>query len=196
MHSRELLARLREYAVFSALDIERITGKNRHYAYLWIQRLKNARLIHEVEKGRYTCHTDPFLIASRIVWPAYISGWAALQFYHLTEQLPTTIEVMTTRPRKQRMLEFRNVKIEFSRLSTAHFFGYEKIVYRKIPIFIGGKEKALLDALLLKHLSHPEFTDILKKNKRRISIRRLKAYARNISKPFSSKINRLVAGND
>ncbi len=189
----EIIQKLGEYPVFSALDMEKILGRTRRYAYLYIQRLKRSNLIYKVEKGRYTCYRDPFLIASRIVWPSYISGWAALQFYHLTEQLPSTIEVVTTRSRKQRKIEFMNVKIEFSRLNIHHFFGYEKIEYRKHQIFIANKEKALLDALFLEHISPSEFREILGENRKRISIRRLRAYAKRISRLFSSKVEKLVS---
>lgn len=188
----ELIQKLKEYAVFSALDVENILGKNRRYAYLYIQRLKIGNLIYEVEKGRYSCHRDPFLIASRIVWPSYISGWAALQFYHLTEQLPSTIEVVTTRSRKQRKIDFMNIRIEFSIVHPTHFFGYEKIEYKGHSIFIADKEKALLDALFLGHISPTEFKEILERNKRVISVRRLKSYAKKISSLFSSRFERVI----
>jgi predicted transcriptional regulator of viral defense system len=187
----ELIQKLKEYAVFSALDVENILGKSRQYAYLFIQRLKMSNLIYEIEKGRYTCHRDPFLIASRIVWPSYMSGWIALQYHHLTEQLPSTIEVVTTRSRKQRKIEFMNVRIEFSIVDPTHFFGYEKIEYKGQSIFIANKEKALLDALFLRHISPNEFKDILKSKK--ISIRRLRSYAKRISRLFSSKVETLVS---
>lgn len=192
MNRLNLLGRLQNYVLFTPVDIERITGNARSYAYLYLQRLKQASLIYEVEKGRYTVHSDPFLIASRVVWPSYMSGWAALQFYHLTEQLPNVIEVVTTRSRKTRRIKFVNIEIAFSRVRTPHFFGYEKIQYKKFPIFIAEKEKALLDALFLKHISPSEFTEILKNNKRRISIKKIKKYSKKISKAFYSKIEKLV----
>jgi hypothetical protein len=52
-----------------------------------------------------------------------------LQFHHLTEQLPFTIAVVTTRSRKNRKIEFRNSKIEFSRVAPSRFFGYDKIAF-------------------------------------------------------------------
>lgn len=196
MKSRELLLKLRNYVVFTASDIEKITGKSRHYAYLWLQRLKKSDLAYEIEKGRYTVHTDSFLVASRIVWPSYVSGWAALQFHHLTEQLPNVIEVVTTRSRKRRKISFMGVEIEFSRVREPHFFGYEKIDYKRCSIFLADKEKAMLDGMLLKHLSPSEFADILKKNRKSISTARLKKYSKGMSKNFSSKIKKLVNGYD
>ena len=192
MNRFNLVAKLQNYVVFTASDVERITGKTRSYAYLYMQRLKKANIIHEIEKGRYTVYPDPFLIASRIIWPSYISGWAALQFYHLTEQLPNVIEIITTRSRKTRKIKFMNIEIAFSRVRIPHFFGYEKIQYKKFPIFIAKKEKALLDALLLKHISTTEFIEILKNSKKIISIKKIKNYSRKISNVFYSKIKKMV----
>ncbi|MBS3067671.1 hypothetical protein J4450_03145 [Candidatus Micrarchaeota archaeon] len=192
MNRLNLLAKLQTYVLFTPADIERILGKTRGYAYLYLQRLKQTSLIYEIEKGRYTVYADSFLIASRIVWPSYISGWAALQFYHLTEQLPNVIEVVTTRSRKTRKIKFMNIKIVFSRLRIPHFFGYEKIQYKKFPIFIAEKEKALLDAFLLRHISPSEFMEILKNNKKRVSIKKIKSYSKKISKMFYSKIKKMV----
>jgi len=191
MKRQEVIEKLKGYAVFSALDVEKIIGKTRGYAYLYIQRLKKTGTIHKVENGRYSAYTDPFLVASRIVWPAYISGWAALKYHHLTEQLPSVIEVITSRSRKHRELEFMNVKIEFSRVKPDYFFGYDKVVYQGVTIFIAEKEKALLDALFLRHISPAEFIEIVKSHKKEVSIRKLKGYAKKIN-GLSSKIEKMV----
>jgi predicted transcriptional regulator of viral defense system len=195
MKSRDLLVKLQDYTVFSAADIEKITGKNRQYVYLHMQRLKTAGLIFEIEKGKYSIQTDPFLVASRIVWPSYISGWAASQFYQLTEQLPNVIEVMTTRSRKNRQITFRGVGIEFSRLKKSNFFGYDKIRYKKHSIFIADKEKTLLDILFLGHISPSEFSEVVKSNHKRLSIRKLFSYARKMRFNLS-KIRKLVKPDD
>lgn len=189
----ELMEKLKDYVVFTALDIEKIIGNDRAYAYTYIQRLKKANLIYEIEKGRYTCFKDAFLIASRIIWPSYISGWTALQYYNLTEQLPQTIEIVTPRSRKKRKINFMGVKIEFSRVKPDHFFAYERVTYGKHEIFMAKKEKALLDALFLKHISPTEFKYILKTGEE-INIRKLKEYAKKISKLLFIKVKKIMDG--
>ena len=85
-----------------------------------------------------------------------------------------------------------NVSIEFSIVDPTHFFGYEKIGYKRQSIFIANKEKALLDALFLGHISPSEFKEILKRNKGKVNTRRLKTYARRISGLFLSRFERVV----
>ena len=75
-----LLKALTGYPVFSVRDIAGVLGKSQNYAYLVAHRLKKAGVIHEIEKGKYSVDSDPFLVASWITWPSYISSWAALNF--------------------------------------------------------------------------------------------------------------------
>ena len=121
---------------------------------------------------------DPFMIASWIVWPSYISSWAALNYHKLTEQLPFTIQVATTRKRKKKYLDFMGTTIEFIKIRKSAFKGFQKIKYQDQEIYIAEKEKALVDGLSSYTLSLSEAVDIIKNNPRQISRRRLFAYAR------------------
>lgn len=168
---------LQNYPVFSVRDIASLLDKKIEYAYLQAYRWKKRNIIHEIEKGKYTMEEDPFIIASWIVWPSYISGWAALQYHHLTEQLPFTIQVITTKKRKKRVLSYGNAKIEFTTVKAAFFTRFQRVIYRQQEIFIAEKEKALIDALVTKKMSLQESIDIIKSNKRNINRRKLFMYA-------------------
>ncbi|MEW5995717.1 MAG: hypothetical protein AB1744_15160, partial [Candidatus Zixiibacteriota bacterium] len=73
----ELLRELEKRAVFGNKEIKDLTGKDGAYTKLIVYRLKRDGLIKEIERDKYTVHDDPFLVASKIVWPSYISCWAA-----------------------------------------------------------------------------------------------------------------------
>ena len=135
-------------------------------------------LVFEIEKGKYTVEKDPFMIASWIVWPSYISSWAALNYHKLTEQLPFTIHVATTRKRKKKMISFMHTKIKFIKIRKSAFQGFQKIRYLDQEIYMAEKEKALIDGLISQTLSLPEAGDIIKNNPQKISRRKLFAYAR------------------
>ncbi len=79
----EIRNALKNYPVFTVRDLASLLDKKRNYAYLQAYRWKKQKLIYEIEKGKYTMEKDPFLISSWIVWPSYISGWAAIHYYHL-----------------------------------------------------------------------------------------------------------------
>ena len=175
---KALLTALGRYPVFTVRDIANILNARREYAYLVAYRLKKVRAIHEIEKGKYTLEEDAFLVASWIVWPSYISSWAALNYYKLTEQLPFTIHVVTTRKRKKKIIAYGNSRIEFIKIKKNAFFGFERITYQHREIFIAEKEKAIVDALATKKMSLGEAIDIIKNNRRKINRNTLFSYAK------------------
>jgi predicted transcriptional regulator of viral defense system len=173
-----LLSALKKYPVFSVRDISAVLGRGRPYASLAAFRLKKAGILHELEKGKYTLESDPFLVASWVVWPSYISGWAALNYHKLTEQLPFAIQVMTTRARKNKALLFHGTKLDFTRIQKRAFCGYTRAVYAQNQIFVAEKEKAIVDALASKRMSLPEAVDLVRRNKGKISLRKLLTYSK------------------
>jgi len=178
MMQAKIVNELRRYPVFTVKEIAAVMQKSSNYSYLVAYRLKKAGVIHEIEKGKYTVEKDPFMIASWIVWPSYISSWAALNYHKLTEQLPFTIHVATTRKRKKKMISFMHTKIKFIKIRKSAFQGFQKIRYLDQEIYMAEKEKALIDGLISQTLSLPEAGDIIKNNPQKISRRKLFAYAR------------------
>jgi len=176
---KALLDALKRHPVFTARDIASISGKSREYAYLAAYRMARAGEIRKIEKGKYTAQGDPFSVASAICWPSYISSWAALHYYGLTEQLPFTLHVITTRKRKRKSVSFGNAKIEFITCRRGAFGGFGKTRYGGSEIFIAEKEKAIIDALAFGKMSVGEAAEIIVRNKRKLSMRRLFFHARN-----------------
>lgn len=182
-----LISALKRYPVFTVRDIANILDKGRDYAYLVAYRLKKAGAIHEIEKGKYTLEEDPFVVASWIIWPSYISGWAALNYHKLTEQLPFTIHVITTRKRKTKSVLYGNARIEFIKIKKSAFFGFQRIAYLDREIFVAEKEKAIVDGIVSKKMSFAEAVDIVKNGKKKLSRNKLFSYA-GIAKGLSKKL--------
>ena len=159
MRQIELIAYLKQYPLFSAITLQNKLGKSKAYCNLVLYRWQQQKLIFRIERNKYTVHQDPFLIASRLVWPSYISGRSALQYYHLSDQVPHEITVVVTKPKKN--LLFCNTLIRFTVTKPAHFFGYRKIKYPEQEIFIASPEKALIDSELLGKVSVAEIKEIL-----------------------------------
>lgn len=182
---------LQDYPVFTVKDLASLLNKNINYASLQAYRWKKKEFIYEIEKGKYTMEKDPFLISSWIVWPSYISGWAALHYYHFTEQLPFTIQIITTRKRNKRIINYGDAKIEFSTVKSSSFLGFRKIIYQQREIFVAEKEKALIDALATKRMSLAEGSEIIKNYKRKINCRKLFYYAALV-KDLPTKLKRAL----
>ena len=180
---------LHEYPVFTVRDLASLLNKERGYAYLQAYRWKKRNLIYEIEKGKYTVEEDPFIISSWIIWPSYISGWAALHFYHLTEQLPFTIQVITSRKRNKRIINYGNAKIEFTTVRPSFLKGYKQVIYQQKNIFIAEKEKALVDALAARKMTFTEGIGIIKDNRKNLNLKKLFFYAAMV-KGLAAKLRR------
>ncbi len=176
MKKIELLKELEKYPVFNIKKIRDISGKDSNYAKLLVYRLKKDNLIYEIEKNKYTLQNDIFVIASRLIWPSYISLWSALNYNKLTEQIPQVISIITIKRRKNRNIIFNNVKIEFIKVKPKYFFGYKKERLGDFDIFIAEKEKAILDSILLRKVSVSEIYEIIKGHIQEININILISY--------------------
>ena len=201
MKKIELLKELEKYPLFNLKIVKDIINKDRNYTKLFIHRLKKDNFIFEIEKNKYTLGKDSFVIASNIIWPSYISGWSALNYHHLTDQIPQTIFVITTRARKKKEIIFNNAKIRFTKVNSKYFFGYKKERYGNYDIFIAEKEKALIDSALLKKISFSEICDIMKGNVKNINIPLLIEYLikinnKSLIKRFGFLLDKLNIKND
>lgn len=133
-------------------DFVRITGKAPPYCWTYISRLKRERLVFSVERGKYTVHGDPMLFSTHLVSPSYISFWTAIRFYGLTEQLPS--DVMVASPRPKKAISFNGAAIRFFKMKEMWGFGKQR--YSGFEIFVAGKEKCVIDSLLLKNVPFDE----------------------------------------
>ena len=113
----------------------------------WMERVERGKYLivplEAGEKGLYTEHE--FLIASQLVSPYYIGYWSALNFHDLTEQVPYTVFVATTK-RKDDM-ELHGVNYKFVTLTDKKFFGYEDYSIAGKEVKISTPEKTLIDSL-------------------------------------------------
>jgi len=122
-------------------------------AYEMLRHLKAEELVRPVEAGKYLLLgyqpervlSNPLFIATRLAHPAYVSYWSALHFHGLTEQVPRTVFVATTR--KRRPLEFDGIRFVFVRVAPYKFFGYQREIVGDLPVLMAEVEKALVDSL-------------------------------------------------
>ncbi len=97
------------------------------------------------EKGKYTLHE--FVIGSLLVTPYAIAYWSALNFYGLTEQIPTTVFIQTTARKKQQEKEIFGVKYKIIRIKETKFFGTREEWIEETKVTITDKEKTVIDCL-------------------------------------------------
>ncbi len=132
----------RNIRVFRLADAARIIGKNRRYSALFLSR--NNRIKSAVGGVYYTKNATEYEVASRIVYPSYVSLVSALRFHNLTEQMPRIIYIMS--PKRHRPVPSLNgYKVEFKRIKKEMMYGYSKVD----DVFVASPEKAVIDMLYL-----------------------------------------------
>lgn len=144
MKTINLLKKLEYFPLFTENDVAKIINKGPKYVRTLLYRLNKKKLIQRIEKGKYTVHNDPLILASHIVIPSYLSLWTALRYYNMTQQQPTSFFVVSKIKRKN--IKKRNIIF----MSTKHLFGYKKERYSDFDIFIACPEKTIIDSLLFK----------------------------------------------
>ncbi len=149
------LAKLKKLAIFTSKDLKLHYGIN--YPEMYICR--NKTKIITIEKGKYTLCKDPFCYATQIINPSYISFLSALNFYGYSTQIPLKITVAVKKQKKEL------TQINFVKINTNYFFGYNKIKYGDFDLFIADKEKLFIDCLAYqKQVQVNDLAGLLKDN--------------------------------
>jgi len=136
----EIIAWLEFYKkyFFSSKDIKHFF-KGKNTLYKGIQKLLSKRRIIKLNQNKYylipikaksgSWSEHPFIIIDEICHSEnyYINGWASANYWHLTEQIPSTYDVYTTN--RQGMKIILNTRIIFHRVRK---IDKSKIIIRKI----------------------------------------------------------------
>jgi len=97
------------------------------------------------EKGKYTLHE--FVIGSTLIEPYSIAYWSALNYYGLTEQIPTTVFLQTTARKKNQDIKVFGVEYQIIKIKKEKMFGIRKEWIEERPINITDREKTIIDCL-------------------------------------------------
>jgi len=181
METLQIVKKLQEYPTFNIDTFTNIIDKDITYAKVHLNRLKKRGIVKQIQRNVYTVQDDPLTIASRIIWPSYISLWAAFRYHNLTEQIPNKISVITTRSKSRENIQMMNTVINFEKIRPSWFFGFSKIKIQGFEVFMAEPEKALIDAVLLKKISTTEIYSILESNIKNIAAKKIVDYVIRIN---------------
>jgi predicted transcriptional regulator of viral defense system len=138
-----------EKAVFTTTDIAKIINKDKKYTRLYLLRLKNRGVMWRIERGKYALkNTHPFILASNLIFPSYISFLAALSYYGFTSQMPRIIYVVALKAKRE--VNVDDCAFKFVKFKKERFFGYKREVFQGKFIFIAELEKLIVDSLFLQ----------------------------------------------
>ncbi len=169
MQTIQAMKILEKYPTFNINTLADILNKDNNYARVYLNRMKNKGIVHKIQRNVYAVDADPLIVASRIIWPSYISLWEALHYHGFTEQIPQEICVLTTCTKSLNLITIGNTRITFKRILPKYFFGFSKVYIKNFEVFMAEPEKAIIDAALFHEISFSEICFIVKENKDKIS---------------------------
>ena len=158
---RSTLKRLKLVPVlFRKQDAEKVTP----HAAMFLTRALKKGLVHRLSRGNYI---NSFLrgfprveeVACFVRPPAYVTGEWALNYHGVSSQSPTVCTAVTlgSAVGRHHRLEYQDVTIEFSKVTPALFFGFNRID----NFYMATPEKAILDTFYLrKALPTPDELEI------------------------------------
>lgn len=159
---KDALNRVLKKTVFSLDDI-RHQGVPKKYSKKLFYMLAKSGKINRIERGKYTCLDDPIAVATHITKPSYLSLWTAMSIRNLTTQIPFSIDVVTSRKRFTRKVDFMGTPIVFHVVKPRMMFGYENIIWKdNIRVTVANLEKIVIDAIAVKRLPEEEVLEIVK----------------------------------
>lgn len=130
----------RKITVFSTYDAAKLISMPFAYTSKFLARDK---YVKRAERGiYYTKDANEYEIASRILFPSYVSLVSALRFYNLTEQIPRRIYVIAMRQHKP-INDLNGYIVEFSKIKKQLMYGYKRVD----GVFVADPEKAVVDML-------------------------------------------------
>ena len=141
--------------VTSTLDTSYGNAKvivNRLVKKAWLIRLtRGTYLIVPLEAGVRSQYTEHgFVIASHLVDPYYIGYWSALNHHGLTEQVPSTIFVVSNKRRRDRVI--LNTRFRFITVTDSKMFGWVEENISNSSVKISNVNKTIADCL-----DHPKY---------------------------------------
>lgn len=141
--------------LFNLNQAARFTGLSKDSLKVKLSRKVKSGEIYRIERGKYTAHSDSLIYASHVEVPSYVSLWSAMDFYNLTTQQPSMVQVICSRNREDLQ------GIEF--YSSGKMFGYIRKRYRGFEVFVAEKERLLLDVLNLGKVPVEELEELVNK---------------------------------
>jgi predicted transcriptional regulator of viral defense system len=148
--------------IFTFQDAQKILQSSNSSVKNILYNLNNKNCIQRIEKGKYLLvpakagydkkwTEEPWIIIPHLIKEYYVGFWTAMNYWGMTEQIPNTFFVVTTK--RKRKLKFGYQKFQFVRFPRSKFFGYTEEVRGKTKFNISTREKTIIDGLM-----HPEYS--------------------------------------
>ncbi|MBW2569405.1 MAG: type IV toxin-antitoxin system AbiEi family antitoxin domain-containing protein [Deltaproteobacteria bacterium] len=90
---------------------------------------------------------DPWLIAERLFAPCYVGGWSAAEYLDLTEQIFSTVMVMTVQKPRNRRPKIKGTSFMLRTVSEKAMFGLKPVWRGQVKVSVSDPTRTILDML-------------------------------------------------
>jgi len=170
--------------VLPLAQLATISGVPRESVKVYADRLVRRGLARRLIEGVIALTDDPFVVATQLIEPSYVSLTGALYLNELMDQIPTLVECVTTRNTRQ----LEGLGIRYRRIHPSLFFGYESMERKGSYVFVAEPEKSLLDMVYFGRL----YPSILKRIIRRVDPRKITSYGKRFGEVGGYRARRVV----
>jgi len=91
---------------------------------------------------------DPWLVADRLFSPCYIGGWSAAEYLNLTEQIFSTVVVMTVQKPRNRRPDIKDTAFLLRTVSEKAMFGLKSVWRGQVKVSVSDPTRTILDMLV------------------------------------------------
>jgi predicted transcriptional regulator of viral defense system len=143
--------------IFSTSDAYDVLGEAKATRDI-LERLVDKSWLERIEKGKYliipleagpdrTWTEDAFVVARHLVRPGMVAYWSALNYWHLTEQVPRVTYVQTTARKNNRSPNVLGMQFQIVRVKPRKFFGEHVYRVGESAVQVTDREKTIVDCL-------------------------------------------------
>jgi len=90
---------------------------------------------------------DPFIIAETLFAPCYIAGWSAVEYWGMTEQIYSSIIVVTQREQRKYRVNIKNTEYILHLTRPALFFGLKTVWRDNVKVQISDPTRTIVDLM-------------------------------------------------
>jgi predicted transcriptional regulator of viral defense system len=173
---------------YTIADLEKITGLGRNSLYVALKRWVDGGVLERVSQGIYFPMGENLSsekIAAQLYLPNYLSFESALARHGILNMIPYTLTFATTR--KTRKFILRRQGVEFRKVSSGLFFGFEM----KDGIHIAVPEKAFLDQMYFVCRGNSSL-DLDEMNLRNLSAKLIKNYSERFPEYVQRRVEAIL----
>ncbi len=120
----------------------------------WMTRVRRGLYVPVPLESRTTDVTleDSWLVADRLFAPCYIGGWSAAEYLDLTEQIFSTVIVMTVKKPRDRNPVIKGTSFMVRTIPEKAMFGLKPVWRGEVKISISDPTRTIIDMLAVPSL--------------------------------------------